>query len=286
MWSYLLCATGLAFGGSMVALIEALSSLKYVCTDSDDTFVTVALVLDWVRFVCGLLLVGLVGWGNAICAQSAESGKKWQEYLNQVGALLICLLASMLFNVVQQSEACVNCITDTSVEEGTIVEDVRRMLGGASCANKFTDVSVFKIPVNYCKRQLGDICTPQPLGNVYAERCLVYACSSHVHGASFRYLFGVTCQMVQVLVCIAVLLLEPCKFTQTDATKMLQTAIQAAEALLPAESTSIGEDASTVSGTAAVDTELESILLLRPTSGGSIMRLRPGHSQTPAKLAF
>ena len=274
MWSYLLCATGLAFGGSMVALIEALSSLKYVCTDSDDTFVTVALVLDWTRFVCGLLLVGLVGWGNVICARPANTdGKKWQAYLNQVGALLICLLASMMFNVVQQSEACVNCITDTSVEEGTLVEDVRRMLGGASCANKFTDDSVFKIPVNYCKRQLGDICTPQPLGTVYAERCLVYACSSHVHGMSFRYLFGVTCQMIQVFVCIAVLLLEPCKLSPTTAIPMLKAVIAEATALLPAESTSTG-------GAASPRAEL------RPTSSGSILRLRPGHSQTQVKLAF
>jgi len=273
----------------MVALIEALSSLKYVCTDSDDSFVTVALVLDWARFVCGLLLVGLVGWGNAICARPEQGeGKKWQAYLNQVGALLICLLASMMFNVVQQSEACVNCITDTSVEEGTLVEDVRRMLGGASCANKFTDDSVFKIPVNYCKRQLGDICTPQPLGTVYAERCLVYACSSHVHGVSFRYLFGVTCQMVQVLVCIAVLLLQPCKLSTTTVMPMLKAAIAEAQALVlvhapvpqdaaEAESilldTSIGEDSQTAT-------------VLRPTSSGSIMRLRPGHSQTPAKLAF
>lgn len=284
MWSFLLCATGLAFGGSVVALIEALSSLKYVCTDSDDTFVTVALVLDWVRFGLGLLLVGLVSWGNA--KASRLTAKEWESYLNNIGALLTCLLASMMFNVVQQSEACVNCVTDTSVDDGTLVGDVRRMLGGSSCATKFTDDAIFKIPGNYCKRQLDEICTPQPLGTVYAERCLIYACSSHVHGVSFRYLFGVTCQILQVFVCIAVLLLQRSELSQTVAKELLETAIARATSVVQRITPDTGVPAPILDGIAIDGAERDDITGPRPTSGGSIMRLRPGHSQKPGKLAF
>ena len=61
------------------------------------------------------------------------------------------------------------------------------------------------MPENYCRDQLDTLCTPTALGVVYAERCLVYACSTRVHGVGFRYVLGIIGMTLQLVVCIVIL---------------------------------------------------------------------------------
>jgi hypothetical protein len=165
--------------------------------------VTAFLIIDYVRVATGFLLAMVVGWGHA---------HKWEiekpYYRNNVGAIFVCILSTLFFCVVQQSEACSRCITASSEDEHTLIDDVRRMLGGSSCALKFTDDAIFKIPENYCKFQLQKTCNPQPLGTIYAERCFVAACDSPVHGVSFRFLYGISCMCVNIAVCLVLLFME------------------------------------------------------------------------------
>ena len=201
MWAVILGLTGVGLANSIVALVEVLSSVKYVCVDSDDDMVTAAQVLDWSRAVFGFLLCVIVGYGYS--KRHHMTAK--DMYYNNVSAVMLALMATLFIGVIQQSEACHNCISDAP---DTFTEDTRRMLGGARCAMNFRMVD-FKIPENYCRDQLQLACGLLTLPtNIYAERCLVYSCSSLPHGFSFRYIYGIFGMTCQLCVCLLLLMHE------------------------------------------------------------------------------
>lgn len=200
MWAFIIGLTGVGLANSIVALVEVLSSVKYVCVDSDDDMVTAAQVLDWSRAISGFLLCVVVGYGYSKRGHMAAK----DMYYNNVSAVGMALMATLFLGVIQQSEACHNCISEAP---DTFSEDTRRMLGGARCSH-FRMVD-FKIPENYCRDQLQNTCGVVNLPpNIYAERCLVYSCSSLPHGFSFRYIYGIFGMMCQLCVCLVLLMHE------------------------------------------------------------------------------
>lgn len=197
MWLFLLYATGAGLACSCVAMVEVLSSVKYPCVDSDDSMVDAAIVLDYIRAIAGFALTAVVAYGYA----KQHKMTSLTLYHSNVSAVMLTILAVLFLGVVQQSEACMNCITDN---DSTFTEDLRRMLGESGCADRL-NMANFNIPDNYCRDQLQTLCTPTALGLVYAERCLVYACSTRVHGVGFRYVLGLIGMTVQLLVCVVIL---------------------------------------------------------------------------------
>jgi len=201
MWPIILGMAGLGLANSVVALVEVLSAVKYVCVDSDDDMVTAAQVLDGSRAVCGFLLCVIVGYGYMRRVELSRGSKG--VYYDNVAAVMLALMATLFIGVVQQSEACTNCVTD---ELTTFTDDTRRMLGGAACAVNFRAVH-FKIPENYCRDQLQLACGTVLLpAKIYAERCLIYSCSALPHGYSFRYIYGIFGMTCQLCVCLLLLM--------------------------------------------------------------------------------
>jgi hypothetical protein len=201
MWAFIIGLTGVGLANSIVALVEVLSSVKYVCVDTDDDMVTAAQVLDWARAVSGFLLCVIVGYGYSRKGVLVKGAK--DIYYTNVSAVMLALMATLFIGVIQQSEACHNCISDA---QETFTEDTRRMLGGARCALNFRMVD-FKIPENYCRDQLQLACGLLTLPtNIYAERCLIYSCSSLPHGFSFRYIYGIFGMTCQLCVCLMILM--------------------------------------------------------------------------------
>lgn len=178
-------------------MVEVLSSVKYPCVDSDDGMVDAAIVLDYVRAISGLVLTAVVAYGYSVRHKLETT----TVYHSNVSAVMCTILAVLFLGVVQQSEACMNCITE---DDETFTEDLRRMIGGSSCADRLQSAN-FDVPKNYCRDQLDTLCTPTALGVVYAERCLVYACSTRVHGVGFRYVLGIIGMTLQLVVCIVIL---------------------------------------------------------------------------------
>ena len=197
MWLFILCATGVGLACSCVAMVEVLSSLKYQCTNSDDSMVESAIVLDYIRAISGFILTAIVAYGYSVRHTLNAIG----AYHANVSAVMCTILAVLFIGVVQQSEACMNCVVE---DNESFTEDLRRMLGGSGCADRLQAAN-FKVADNYCKEQLGTLCTPTALGEVYAERCLVYGCSTLVHGVGFRYLLGIIGMTIQVAVCVVIL---------------------------------------------------------------------------------
>lgn len=185
MWAVILAATGLGLAGSIVALVEALSTLKYPCANIDDSMVDAAVALDYARAVSGFLLTMVVMYGHANQKRAVLA----KEIVRvNVAALVTTIIATLFVAVVQKSEACSNCVTDDGVDDDALFEEERFRMLGATCPT--LRAPEFRIPENYCRAQLEYAC-PAVTSDNFAERCLVYACSSQVHGMTFRYLYGI-----------------------------------------------------------------------------------------------
>lgn len=207
MWEVILLLAGCGIVDCCMALVDTLSNLKYVCTGStSDTVVQMFFVIDCIRVAKGALVAALAGWGHYNHKRRQETDSA--GYLNAVGSILILCLFVFLWTVVQQTEACGNCVTDSSVSAGTIDEDVHRMLGNSLC-RIHNPGEKFKIAQNYCREQLDLMCSPLDVDNNFGERCLVGACNGLVHGNRMRYLYSLTMQAAEVVVCLLLMVMSP-----------------------------------------------------------------------------
>ena len=216
-----------------MALVDTQSDVKYVCASSStDSVVQVFFVIDCIRVGKGALVTAVAGWGNT--RRCERDFLKSDVYRNSVGAVLMVCLFVFLWTVVQQTEACGNCLTDGSVTDVDIMKsDVRRMLGGSSCALG-NPVETFRIAQNYCSRQIQLLCYPAPVHVDYGERCLVGACNGLVHGNRTRYMYSLVMQAVEVIVCLLLMFIEPEELTSVkSAADRLPQRVKAAADRLP-----------------------------------------------------
>lgn len=206
MWPFALVAAGLGLSASLIAIAEVVSSLKYPCTDTSDDMVTAALIIDIVRVVCGVVVCAVVSWTYTKSRYPVPNDSDKDKYISTVqtysSALVVLVTACLTLDSIQRSEACVNCIREKDESAAVFEANVKRMVGDANCAGYFTP-AYFKIPENYCRRELETRCAVLSAdATVYSERCLVYACSPLTHGYNFRYLCGVFGMIVQAFVCM------------------------------------------------------------------------------------
>lgn len=204
-WLAVIGGAGVGLTASVVALVDLVSSQKYVCTDNTaDDMVVAAQVIDGLRVFTGLAVTALVAWAYSKRFYMTLTDADRSAIQNNAAGMVVLIIATLTIDNIQRSEACTHCISD---DNELLYESVRRMLNGNYiCSTQFTQ-GFFKIPSNYCRTEIEERCPAGDLpSTIFTERCLVYSCSSLVHGYNFRYLWGVAGLVAQLLVCMVFML--------------------------------------------------------------------------------
>lgn len=210
MWVIVLGLSGIGLACSAVAAVECITDVKYACTDTTDDMVSALRVLDVVRAVCGVLLCAVVAWGHS---NQRMDKNAYKVYWSNIAAVLLLTLTCLFLGVVQQSDACQKCI-EGGRSTTDFQDDLNAMLGGTdiggTCLSTLTERD-FNVPDMYCRDRIEMTVSQcsQSVGlpaTIYAERCLVYACSNLVPGYTFRYLYGVVGMSCQIIACLTLML--------------------------------------------------------------------------------
>ena len=207
-----LCSASISMFISSIALLEVFGESKYVCAGSDDDKVSLLKVLDGCRAVLGLLTFGLTvyAYRNTCKTDTGETDTgeyktKYKKYFRiNVGFLLVLILAVAVLIFVERSDACVRCIGS----EDTFSDDIRKMLGySVDCVHSIT-FDQMRTNTNYCRSNIANKCHSGELGQIYSERCLVWACSDLVPEYPMMLKLGVVGLILQVVVCVMFVLVD------------------------------------------------------------------------------
>jgi hypothetical protein len=219
-WQWIVClfSASISMFISSIALLEYFGESKYVCTGSDDDKVSLLRALDMCRAVLGLLTFGLTvyAYRNTCKTKTDESktgetntgeanANEYKKYFRiNVGFLLVAILAVAVFIFVERSDACVRCIGS----EDTFSDDIRKMLGySVDCVHSIT-FDQMRTNTNYCRSNIANKCHSGELGQIYSERCLVWACSDLVPEYPMMLRLGVVGLILQVVVCVMFVLVD------------------------------------------------------------------------------
>ena len=200
MWAVILGLSGVGLATSLVAAAETLSNIKYICVGSTDDMVEALQVLDGVRALSGFFVCAVCAWGYMHKRMSVDNLRLYQ---GNVAALLVVNLATLFLGVVQKSDACSNCITDSST---TFDADLKKMLGGSP--DCLLDKVLFSVPRNYCTDVLQSFNCKVGGTTLHSERCLVYSCTGFLPEYEFRYLYGIFGLTCQIVACLSIIIFD------------------------------------------------------------------------------
>lgn len=200
MWAVILGLSGVGLATSLVAAAETLSNIKYICVGSTDDMVEALQVLDGVRALSGFFVCAVCAWGYMHKRMSVDNLRLYQ---GNVAALLVVNLATLFLGVVQKSDACSNCITDSST---TFDADLKKMLGGSPGCS--LDKTLFSVPRNYCTDVLQNFHCKIGGATLHSERCLVYSCTGFLPEYEFRYLYGIFGLTCQIVACLSIIIFD------------------------------------------------------------------------------